>query len=133
MLVVLLAGVGLVLWLALRPPPPEKLFSQAKKLMESDDPAKWDQAVADRGPVSLYLKHYYDRPGEETKQVRKWQEQAELSQCEWKVQNFIRKLHKEYDLRDKGDLNEAEARGIQRRGAGGQGQARRSQGCRGRR
>ena len=97
-LLVLLAGVGLTLWLVLRPPAPEKLYEQAKKLMESNDPADWDKAVEDRGPVTLYLKHYGDRAGPETQQVRTWQQQVDVSQAEGLLDRYVVRRESEKGL-----------------------------------
>ncbi len=88
-LVALLAGAGLILWLVTRPPSPEKLYEQSRKLMETNNPADWDKAAADRGPMALYLKHYAGRPGKETEQVLKWLEQVDLSQCERMLEKYV--------------------------------------------
>jgi serine/threonine-protein kinase len=85
-----LTGMGLALWVVFRPPAPEKLYAQAKKLMESNDPADWDKAADDHhGPIALYLKHHGDRPGKETEQMRAWQKQVDQSQCERLVAKYV--------------------------------------------
>ena len=61
---VLFAAVGLALFLLLRPPPPEKLYEQAKGLMMSQDVGKHIEAL--EGPIRQYLVHYGEVPGERT-------------------------------------------------------------------
>jgi serine/threonine-protein kinase len=85
----LLAGIGTALWLVFRPPPPEKLYEQAKKLMEKDSLDEWNRAVEDRGPITLYLKHHGDRPGKETEQVRAWQKKIEDAQVERLLERYV--------------------------------------------
>jgi len=99
----LLAGTALTVWLVFRPPAPEKLYEQARKLMESNDPAKWDEAIDDkRGPITFYLKHYDNRPGEQTKKVREWQKQAEDAQGERLLERSVshRKLAHQNDAEE---------------------------------
>ncbi len=106
-LLALLAGIGLVLWLVFRPPPPEKLYEQAKKVMEKENLGEWNKAVEDRGPITLYLKHYGDRPGKETEQVRAWQKQIEDAQGEHLLENYVSNRRKTVALKVQ-TQNEAE-------------------------
>src|SRR5262249_51404706 len=85
----LLTGMGLAVWLIFRPPAPEKLYAQAKKMMESNDPNEWDRAADNHGPITQYLKYHGDRPGKETEQMRAWQKQVDQSQCERLVAKYV--------------------------------------------
>jgi serine/threonine-protein kinase len=90
-LAALLAGIGAILWLSFRPPPPEKLYEQARKLMEKDNLDDWNKAVDDRnGPITLYLKHHGDRLGKETQQVRAWLKQVEDAQGENLLERYVK-------------------------------------------
>ena len=93
----LLGGMGLILWVVFSPPAPEKLYEQAKKLMEAGSVEDWDKAGSERGPLALYMKHHGDRPGAETKQVRQWQEQVEMWQSEQLLQKFLEKRRAKRD------------------------------------
>jgi serine/threonine-protein kinase len=95
----LLTVMGLLFWIAFRPPAPEKLYDQAKKLMASNDPEQWDKATADQGPVALYLKHHGDRPGDETKQMREWQKLAAMSWNDRLVTKYINTLRNKSALK----------------------------------
>jgi eukaryotic-like serine/threonine-protein kinase len=72
-----LAGV---LWLVTRPARPEKLYAQAKKLMDSPDLDKHEEAYS--GPIHTYRGLYASREGEETTQILAWKKQVELEQSE---------------------------------------------------
>ncbi len=71
----LMAGV---LFLVFRPAAPETLYAQAKKLMESDDADKHEEAY--EGPIKTYLASYAGRQDEQTTQVLNWKKQCEVEQ-----------------------------------------------------
>ena len=104
-LVALLAVTGLLLWIALKPPAPDKLYQQAKKLMDTNDPAQWDQALS--GPIAQYQKHYSGRTDDQTKEVRQWAERVELSQNDRLVERYVESVRANKPLKVQSQ-NEAE-------------------------
>lgn len=88
-LLLLLAGVVTALFLALRPPSPERLYQRAAKLMASS--RSEDHEEAWKGPIQEYLKRYEMLADERTQQIKKWADAYELDQCEEKVQTHLRK------------------------------------------
>jgi predicted Ser/Thr protein kinase len=102
---VLLLGVAGALYATLRPPPPEKLYTEAERLMKSEDPEDWDKAK--EGPIADFLSRYPDRP--EVAQVRAWSDQADVYRLERKLQRGVRlarqvgrEFKSESDLEDVG-------------------------------
>jgi serine/threonine-protein kinase len=87
----LLVGVILIAWLALRPPSPEKLYGEARKLMESTNPADWDAAVA--GPIAKYLEHYGNQAGDQTTQMREWKMKVAVYHNEELIQTSIERKY----------------------------------------
>ena len=83
-IVLLLLGVALALWVALRPPSADRLYQRAEKLMKAPDYESHQKARA--GPIKQYLDHYRDRPGQQTEQVKQWKNQVEVEDCEQLVQ-----------------------------------------------
>jgi serine/threonine-protein kinase len=84
----LFGALGLALFLVLRPPPPEKFYEDAEKLMKSS--SYDDHATALEQPIKKYLRYYGDRPGEQTEQVKKWKDQASVEDCEIKLYKFLK-------------------------------------------
>jgi eukaryotic-like serine/threonine-protein kinase len=85
----LLAGIGVALYLMLRPPSAETLYERAEKLMASTKPEDWD--MARRGPIETYMVHYPDRPGRETEQMRLWLNKIDIFNNEQLLLNYLRK------------------------------------------
>ena len=88
-IVALLSAIGLTLFLLLRPPPPEKLYERAAKLMESENEEDWDKARD--GPIKTYLAHYGQRPGEQTKQIKIWSAGIDFYKMEGLMQRYLQK------------------------------------------
>jgi serine/threonine-protein kinase len=84
----LFGALGLALFLVLRPPPPEKLYEDAEKLMKSSSYA--DHATALEQPIKKYLRYYADRTGEQTDRMRKWNDEASAEDCEIKLYKFLK-------------------------------------------
>lgn len=93
-LLLLLGAVVTVIVLLLQPPSAGKLYEQARKLMESNNPEDWDRAVAVDGPIGKYLTAYAGRPGPETQQIRDWSDKVDLYHCDYQVANYLRKRRK---------------------------------------
>ena len=70
----LLAALGLVLFLLLRPDGADTLYKRIDRLMASKDPA--DHKRAFEGPIQKYLGRYRSHDEARTKQVKKWDEQV---------------------------------------------------------
>jgi serine/threonine-protein kinase len=90
-LVLLLLGVVLALWVALRPPSADRLYQRAEKLMAVEDYESHEKART--GPIKQYLAHYRDRPGPQTEKVKQWADQVEVEGCEQLVQKYRAKRH----------------------------------------
>jgi serine/threonine-protein kinase len=85
-LLLLLLGVSLALWAALRPPSADRLYQRAEKLMAAADFDSHEKARS--GPIKQYLAHYRDRPGPQTEQVKQWADQVAVEECENLVQRY---------------------------------------------
>ena len=94
-----LAGV---LYFALRPADPQTLYAQAKKMMESPDADKHEEAY--EGPIKTYLANYAGKQNDQTTQVLNWKKQCEVEQAEQSLQTLIR-MHKRFN---RGPASEAE-------------------------
>jgi serine/threonine-protein kinase len=114
--VALLAGMGVAIYWAVKPPPPETLYQQAERLMASTEQEDWDRAR--EGPIKEYLRHYGRRKDERTAQVKAWADQVDLRLRERQLANRMRqKLSPQDDreraaqaaagLEEKGDLDAA--------------------------
>src|SRR5262249_51373262 len=67
-IVLLLAVIIGVIWVATRPPSAETLYNRAKKLMDSSDPEKWSEAR--EGPLREYLRYYGNLDDKMTRDVK---------------------------------------------------------------
>jgi eukaryotic-like serine/threonine-protein kinase len=76
-----------VVWLVTRPASAETLFAQAKKLMESNDLDKHEEAY--NGPISAYRTLYASREGDETAQILAWKKQIEFEQSEQTLNKLL--------------------------------------------
>ena len=92
-IVALLALIAGVVWSVTRPASPDVLYAQAKKLMESSDPDKHDEAYS--GPINAYRSLYASREGEQTAQILAWKKQVELEQSEERLNKL---LHSRFKL-----------------------------------
>ncbi len=85
---VLLLGCVAFLYFALRPPGPDAIFGQAKRLMESNDPDAREQAR--NGPIKEYLRHYGGRQDEQARQVRLWADEFDAGEKEQRLDRLVR-------------------------------------------
>ncbi len=83
-----LAGV---VWFVTRPTSAEDLYAQAKRLMETDDPDKHDEAY--NGPIAAYRSLYASREGDQTAQILAWKKQVEFEESE---QTLDKLLHNKF-------------------------------------
>jgi eukaryotic-like serine/threonine-protein kinase len=135
-LLLVLLGVVLALWVALRPPSADRLYQRAEKLMAAPDYESHDKARS--GPIKQYLAHYRDRPGPQTEQIKQWADQVEVEGCEQLLHRYRAKKNSAIkfqaqsdteqrafaatDFEDKGDVKQA-AQAWQEIAQGAQGQA----------
>ncbi len=106
-----------VLWLVTRPASPETLYAQAKKLMESNDLDKHEEAYS--GPISAYRTLYASRESPETTQILAWKKQIELEQSDQTLDKLLHSKFRKPDTdaerdavraakaEEEGDLDEA--------------------------
>ncbi len=88
----LLLALGVVaglLYLAFRPPSADRLYQEAKQLMNTGNPD--DQQRAREGPIKKYLDSYSDRTDEQSKQVRAWADQMDMAEKERILQRHIQR------------------------------------------
>jgi eukaryotic-like serine/threonine-protein kinase len=81
----LLLGLGLVvtfLYLAFRPPSADKLYQQAKEIMDSSDLEKQANAIEPNGVIGKYITLYGKVDNEQSKEVRGWRTQIQVDQNE---------------------------------------------------
>ncbi len=85
-LLLVLAGVVLALWVALRPPSADRLYQRAEKLMAAADYESHQKAR--NGPIKDYLAHYRNRPGSQTEKIKQWADQVEVEGCDDLLQRY---------------------------------------------
>lgn len=86
-LLTILGTMGLVLYLVLKPPAPEKLVQQAEAWMKN--PEQWDKARS--GPIKDYLAIYGGRTDlqEMTDKMRQWANQVDVHNCDQKLARML--------------------------------------------
>src|SRR5206468_7422 len=96
-----LGALGLTLYLVFRPASPDKLYAQAKKLIESTNPDEWAKArqrERPAGPLTEYLRTYASRNDEQARQMRVWADQVDVHDKEQLLANLIAKHRKGFKL-----------------------------------
>jgi hypothetical protein len=81
--------------LAFRPPSADKLYQQAKRVMQSGDFEKQEAAIEPDGAIYNYLKHYPERNDEQAQEVRGWDEQVRVAQCENLLADYLRRIRQD--------------------------------------
>jgi serine/threonine protein kinase len=90
----LLFGLGLVgtlLYLVFRSPPTDKLYQQAKAVMESGSFADQEKAIEPDGVISKCLRAYHKQDNEQSREVRGWLLQIQSTQNERLLDNYMQK------------------------------------------
>src|SRR5262249_17906967 len=103
-IVSLLAAMGLVLYLLLKPPSEERLYRSIELLMTSKELK--DKRTAMDGPVRDYLRRFGSEDTEKVKQVRRWMEEASLELAEQDLED-LKKRTKIIDVSKMDDLPES--------------------------
>jgi serine/threonine-protein kinase len=84
----LLGGLGLALYLTLRPPAPEVLHARVKQLMDSGSFEDRLKARDDtNGPIRQFFAHYAGLDGPLADDMRAWRDQVGVEECE----DFLRR------------------------------------------
>jgi tRNA A-37 threonylcarbamoyl transferase component Bud32 len=71
-----------LLYLAFRPPSADKLYQQAKAVMESGNAKAQEDAIGPDGVITKYLAYYGKQDNEQTRQVRGWRKQKQIADNE---------------------------------------------------
>jgi serine/threonine-protein kinase len=105
----LLAALGLVLYLLLKPPSADTLYKRIEILMASKNPA--DHKKAFDGPIQEYLRRYRTRRDDRTKQVEAWDDQIGVRQAEEDLESTRQRARK-IDLAKMDDLSDSEREAV---------------------
>jgi serine/threonine-protein kinase len=89
-IVLALAVLAAVIYWAFQPPSADRIYQQAKELMDSTDLAAHETAYATNGPLEQYLKYYGNREDEQTRKVNAWVNQAGREYCEKTLELMMR-------------------------------------------
>jgi hypothetical protein len=85
----LVFAVGILYW-ALQPTSPDKLYQQAERLAKSNDPDERDRALGPDGPITAYFKHYARRQDKQAQDMRDWADHIREDQCDRKLGKLLR-------------------------------------------
>ena len=106
----MLAVAASLLYLVFRPPPAERLYEQAKKVMTSGDTEAQQKALEPGGAIDRYLRYYDKLEDERTREVRGWSDQIKIAQRQRLVDNYLQKERSRSPLKVQAqDKNEEEA------------------------
>ena len=86
-----LALVATLLYLLFRPPSADKLYEDAKVVMESGDLDKQDKAIEPGGVITKCIKAYGTAKNERSREVRGWRIQIQVAQHERLLDNYMQK------------------------------------------
>ena len=67
------------------------LYAQSKRLMESNDPAKWDEALD--GPLKEFEANHPTAQGDKADQLRRWAVDGHYRQCFEQVKKHLERKH----------------------------------------
>lgn len=88
-LVAVLAGVAFLLWQSFKPASADRLFAEARTLMESRNEEDWDKARD--GPVEAYLTRFPQRDDDQARQLREWADLVDLKTRERQLNNRFKR------------------------------------------
>ncbi len=91
----LVLGLGVVvtfLYLAFRPPSADKLYQQAKAVMESGDTDKRANAIEPNGVIGKYITLYGKVDNEQSREVRGWRTQIQVAQNEGLLSRHMQRV-----------------------------------------
>ncbi len=81
-LILALGVIGTLLYLVFRPPSAEKLYQQAKAVMQTGDVDAQENALEPNGVITRYLNTYGKQDNEQSREVRGWQMQIQVARGE---------------------------------------------------
>jgi serine/threonine-protein kinase len=87
LLIILVVVIG-ALVISIRPPSPDKLYTRAEELMNSDNPDHWDRAR--EGPIKEYLRRYGHLQTHDTEQIQQWADDYDMARYEKLIARYIR-------------------------------------------
>ena len=105
----LLAALGGVLYLLLKPPGADTLYQRIERLIAADTPNS--RKAAFEGPIQEYLRRYGTRTDDKTKQVEKWDREFGVRQAEEDLAKTREKV-KTIDLAKMDDLSSCEREAV---------------------
>jgi serine/threonine-protein kinase len=119
-IILALLAIGGIIFLAAQPPNPDRLYKEAKRLMESGDPAK--RELARRDAIAKYLQYHKKKMAgsEQLQQIQAWADEMDTEQRESTLLHrrkagitpegsSERTARRAIDQEENGDLNDAEA------------------------
>jgi serine/threonine-protein kinase len=90
-LLLLLVVAASLLYLVFRPPPADKLYEQARRVMQTPDVEAQEKALETGGAIARFLKYYGDRDDDRTREVRGWSDQIEVARKQRLLDNYVQK------------------------------------------
>ncbi|MGH7224500.1 MAG: hypothetical protein ACRELF_14835, partial [Gemmataceae bacterium] len=82
--------VGTLLYLVFRPPSADKLYQQAKAVMQSGNADAQENAIDLNGAITNYLYYYGKQDNEQSREVRGWKEQIQIARWERLLDKHLR-------------------------------------------
>jgi predicted Ser/Thr protein kinase len=90
-LLLALGVVGTLLYLVFRPPSADKLYRQAKAVMDSGNFAEQEKGIEAEGAITKYLRYYGSEQNDRTREVNAWRDKIETIQGERLLDNYMQK------------------------------------------
>jgi serine/threonine-protein kinase len=84
----IVALMGVLLYIAIKPDSPDTLYQKAEKLMASANPEDWDRARD--GPIKEYLTRYWRLEDEKSAQIHQWADQYDINLRERQLANRMK-------------------------------------------
>jgi tRNA A-37 threonylcarbamoyl transferase component Bud32 len=81
-----------LLYLAFRGPSADKLYQQAKAVMQSDNVEKQEAAIEPGGAIARYIHDYGKQDNEQSREVRGWREQIQVAMNERLLEKHLQRV-----------------------------------------
>jgi serine/threonine-protein kinase len=101
---VLMAVLGGAIWFALQPPSLDTLQAQAAKLMETNDPDKYAEAVATDGPLDKFQRYYDKSQDPKATKLREWTKLAHRTGAEQLLGRLVTSAKTKGHIKPKEDV-----------------------------
>ncbi len=92
-LVLALSLVATLLYLAFRGPSADKLYQQAKAIMDSGDIEKQESALEPNGVIAKYLRAYGKQDTDQAREVHGWEEKIQDARNERLLEKHLQRMH----------------------------------------